>query len=829
MSEEKKTPSMKSGSDDKDSKGNSSSDEKDKKNASDSSSDDSSDSKHSNADKGSGEYSKSGGSKDSKGGAESKADAKEKSSGGSGGKSSGLAVGDAAGVYNDGKESKGGADTKANEEMSGNKKGGILGGGSSGKKKSIPQRLASLGSKISLALHAALTAFKTMVVMQLLAMLQALMSAIATAITTLVTTLMTAITTAVTAVATVLGVSVAVAAVAVIGGVVGVVALVAVVVVGVIVNNTAVKDDVLPCPEVNLEYMEVPDGIPTQAWTNAKLIYTFFKSYGEAVAEATGNPDDSYTDEMIAGILGNWYTESKIDTTAVETVFDEPYAIGPKKMFLWQGGVDITWDYHEEDWSYTDPVTGETSSGTSTIYDGTIIDPYYEFSSTVGFLGSPDDTTTIYDYYDYHGYGVSKDNPVNHEPIMFEVKWIQDLYEPSYWDSYPAIEYMGLGLGQWTNGRNTELLEYADDNNREWYDLDLQLMYCLTEPAGSFFINWKGEQDITSYTSIEGTTYSDGMVFDGEVMDSAAEIASATEDFFVDWEAGGTGNAAASNSADARINNALLWFNIIKEWREDVDYVLGTGSSLWNTLASASAIASDVTQSGNAADCNNLKFMGNASLAEAMVSFAWAPDKDDHNDGTRCWRHLHNTLAPGDQYKRSCDRTVCIGVWWSGTDSSYLLGSTFEQLDYLVKKSVQYELMLSSGTTAGMTSDTAWWKEVDMSSAGTVDEFVALLQPGDVLIRNDRYEGLGDGVGHTLVYVGSETVLRRWPDADPAFCIVHGSINQRSPGTDKFGAGGGGANDYTTYRVFRNMKKYCADEYKSRVAVTCAGHSNEEQ
>ena len=759
----------------------------------------------------------------SNGGAESKADANEKSGSG-GGKSSGLAVGDAAGT-NVMQESKGGADTKANEDMSGGKNG-ILGGRSGGKKKSPVKRLAALGSKAIALAQAALHAAKTLFMMQFLAWLQALLSAIAAAIASAVSAVATVVMTIATTIATALGISVAVAAVGVAGLAVVAVIAVAAVVISVVINNTAVKDEARPCEEVNMEYMEVPDEIPPQAWTNAKLIYTFFKSYGEAAATVSGNPEAAYTDEMIAAILGNWYLESHIDTSAVETVIgEEQYAIGPKKLFLWKGGVDVTWDYHEE--TTYDADGNET--GTEDVYDGTIIDPFYEFSDTVGFLGNPDDTTTIDDYADTHGYGVSKDNPVHHEPIMFEVKWFQDIYQAAYWDTYPAINYMGIGLGQWTNSRNTDLLDWADEKGRMWYDLDLQLMYCLTENAKTFFETWVGSHDISSYTTSAGETYVDGMLYDGTVMASAAEIASDTEKFFNDWE------GIDNDTITTRIEYAMLWYNIITEWTEGVDYVLGTGSSLWSSLESASVLVEDVTQASSARSCNDLIFMGNSSLAEAMVSYAWAPDKDDHNDGTKCWRHLFSTLAPGDRFYRSCDRTVAIGVWWSGTDSNYPLGSTKEQLRYLVQKDAQYRAMLSSGTSAGMTDDTAWWMKVDVTYTGDIDAYLEQLHPGDVLIRNDLVSEVPENgsytrtdVGHTLCYVGPETIQRRWPDADPSYCIVSGSLNSRSPSAGTFTYGGGGGSDYTTYYVFRNMKTYCADTSKTNVALTCAGHSNDE-
>lgn len=52
--------------------------------------------------------------------------------------------------------------------------------------------------------------------------------------------------------------------------------------------------------------------------TNAKKTYYVLKEMG-------------YADENIAGVLGNWNTESSLDPTGVETIFDEPFNMGPKK------------------------------------------------------------------------------------------------------------------------------------------------------------------------------------------------------------------------------------------------------------------------------------------------------------------------------------------------------------------------------------------------------------------------------------------------------------------------------------------------------------------
>lgn len=56
----------------------------------------------------------------------------------------------------------------------------------------------------------------------------------------------------------------------------------------------------------------------SKEYENAKELYKTFKVFG-------------LNDTQIAGILGNWGHESGIDPTSVESIFDEPYEIGPRK------------------------------------------------------------------------------------------------------------------------------------------------------------------------------------------------------------------------------------------------------------------------------------------------------------------------------------------------------------------------------------------------------------------------------------------------------------------------------------------------------------------
>ncbi|WP_179087302.1 phage tail tip lysozyme [Paenibacillus glucanolyticus] len=99
--------------------------------------------------------------------------------------------------------------------------------------------------------------------------------------------------------------------------------------------------------------------------------------------------------EQTAAVLGNLQHESGLDPTGVETIYNEPFEIGPRKLS----------------------------------------------AMSAGFL-------------------VSK-------------------IDAKYAAKYPAIKYVGIGLGQWTNGRNTLLVKYAQSQGANWYDFDTQIKFML--------------------------------------------------------------------------------------------------------------------------------------------------------------------------------------------------------------------------------------------------------------------------------------------------------------------------------------------------------------
>ncbi|KQY91004.1 hypothetical protein ASD24_24730 [Paenibacillus sp. Root52] len=99
--------------------------------------------------------------------------------------------------------------------------------------------------------------------------------------------------------------------------------------------------------------------------------------------------------EQTAAVLGNLQHESGLDPTGVETIYNEPFQIGPRK---------------------------QTAMGV--------------------------------------GFNVSKINA-------------------KYAAKYPAIKYVGIGLAQWTNGRNNLLVKYAQSHSSNWYDFDTQIKFML--------------------------------------------------------------------------------------------------------------------------------------------------------------------------------------------------------------------------------------------------------------------------------------------------------------------------------------------------------------
>lgn len=86
------------------------------------------------------------------------------------------------------------------------------------------------------------------------------------------------------------------------------------------VSNDECAEDVAEAKTADTQVLSGIEDTEQAKLERAKKIYSVLKTY---------NPNLS--NEHIAAVLSNWDAESGIDETAIETIFDEHYQIGPKK------------------------------------------------------------------------------------------------------------------------------------------------------------------------------------------------------------------------------------------------------------------------------------------------------------------------------------------------------------------------------------------------------------------------------------------------------------------------------------------------------------------
>lgn len=56
--------------------------------------------------------------------------------------------------------------------------------------------------------------------------------------------------------------------------------------------------------------------------------------------------------------------------------------------------------------------------------------------------------------------------------------------DPAYAAKFPGVQQVGIGLGQWSNGRNTQLRDYAKDPGK-WASLETQLGFMISKDTGA--------------------------------------------------------------------------------------------------------------------------------------------------------------------------------------------------------------------------------------------------------------------------------------------------------------------------------------------------------
>lgn len=198
----------------------------------------------------------------------------------------------------------------------------------------------------------------------------------------------------------------------------------------------------------------------------------------------------------------------------------------------------------------------------------------------------------------------------------------------------------------------------------------------------------------------------------------------------------------------------------------------------------------------------------NSSLADAIVSMSYPTRQEGKADfkekweqskrrrtskggmhpegivcGTPLYITIHQGVLSGDPYYASCDRGVCTAVRWAGHDDNFNRGGCYEITKYLVSSTK--------------------WKELDWT--GKQEE----LKPGDILVRSDTWMSAHRGtpnnnVGHIVMYVGKEAVLKRYPKgAESDACVCAASYGSRPLCCQIWE--GGQSRPFSSYMAFRSV------------------------
>nr|WP_246405400.1 phage tail tip lysozyme [Nocardiopsis algeriensis] len=240
-------------------------------------------------------------------------------------------------------------------------------------------------------------------------------------------------------------------------------------------------------------------------------------------------------DENIAGVLGNFQQESRIDPTAVETIYTEPYKVGPRKREAEENGFQV------------------------------------------------------------------------------------ELIDSDYAATWPAIDLVGIGLGQWTNGRNTMLTDYADSTGGKWWDVETQLSFMISDddPARVRFVKELIE-------------------------DSSGSIEESTRDWMVEWEGLSLSVAVNRPRLTERQEYAAVWFAKMEDWEADKERA---GSILDQARTTVDAANQDrrsaVVQECRTADVDGAK----GDVVSAGEQIPCASLGRMHPDACRLHEHLQEEFG----------------------------------------------------------------------------------------------------------------------------------------------------------------------------------------
>lgn len=341
---------------------------------------------------------------------------------------------------------------------------------------------------------------------------------------------------------------------------------------------------------------------------------------------------------------------------------------------------------------------------------------------------------------------------------------------------------VGMGLCQWTFGRQEAMRNYATALGKDWWDVGAQLTYMLDNGESGDGANADIIKKMCDINDKD--VYPNG---------DSDPVADATTYFCEKWE---RPNMEKAN-LDGRKEAANNFLAMMLEWQPDVDFA----NSVISKVGTVQSTGSGKAASSIASACKGAYvYSDNTSAAQAAISFAYDTQEEGKGDsglgehGTKLYRHLVPKVTGQTTYYASCDVCVATAIRWSGTDDDYpvYLG---EQWPYVE------------------TSDK--WQRVDWNYQ------VEKLLPGDVLIQITEDE---TAKIHTWMYVGHDLIASARPEvaeANPNLTNVSASNTDRSPNLEGWYIPtvddvGGGTN-YAKVRVYRNISK-SGSKYKDAAA-----------
>ena len=213
----------------------------------------------------------------------------------------------------------------------------------------------------------------------------------------------------------------------------------------------------------------------------------------------------------------------------------------------------------------------------------------------------------------------------------------------------------GIGLGQWTNGRNTLLREYAADKGANWWDMDTQLAFMLDDKAAH------GDSGV-------------GVVKD-MIAHPADTAADAALEFHQKWEVSSDDAAKIQN----RMDQASAWYARMSGWTADTTAGGGVttllGQAATGLGVSVVTVTSDCGTQTEISDGSFIMPTGVLELPARYVSWGGydsgaipVEDLQGATDGTTTWVSQSVGFYPpaAVQYTKMAQAAAAAGFNLSG-------------------------------------------------------------------------------------------------------------------------------------------------------------------